>query len=151
MTATAHTDLQRAMRNRLAAVAGFGDLPGQCPVLAQDEGDLAAKLDAMLGRLGVVALITVPELNCTISAARPPIYDQVKARVEIYENGLMNRSASGTDIPALTWAERAAAALHGWTPPGRQQEFYLDPAGSITPQAHPSETIYLVNLKLGKR
>ena len=126
------------------ALAAKGFMP-------EDEGDLLVKLDTALGKIGLIALATVPALSCTILAARPPVYDKVSARVEIYESGLVNRAAGGTGIPALEWAERAASALHGYVPAGRAAQFYLDPDGSIVPEAHPDLVIYHVKLKLGKR
>lgn len=152
MHTSQHTSLQNLIRARLlASGVGFGDYESQCPVIAMDDGDLLARIETAIGKIGVLAIAAVPKMNCTISSARPPIYDQISARVEIYENGILNRSESGTRIDALEWAERAASALHGWMPDGRRQELYLDPGASIAPEAHPDLVIYHVNLKIGKR
>ena len=152
MSDSAHINLQQQIVRRLLdAGLGFGSGSGQCPVIAQDEGDLLVKIETALGKAGLIALATVPALSCSIVSANPPVYDRVSARVEVYEAGIVNRDASGSGISALEWAERAARALQGFVPAGRAAQFYLDPDGSIVPEAHPDLVIYHVKLKLGKR
>lgn len=113
-------DLQRAVRDRLAAFDAFAGLE----MILQYEGDIDSRIDTALATLadgmrqGCALLIATPAAEET--GANLPLVrlDPFGVTVSAVEDVLINTGDRGSGRRAMEWAILALRALKGWTPPG---------------------------------
>lgn len=94
------------------------DFLNRCPYLveshveaiAEDKGDVAAEIQAKLGKFGICALVSVPSMRPKSTAARAIVCEALFS-VEVAETPLMNRGRAGSTTCALA-AEYIAGALN---------------------------------------
>lgn len=85
-------------------------------VLPEYDGDLINSLVNVLNkRLSICAVVSFSACNADHTSLSLMLRD-IRVDVSVYESVLMNQSASGTQISALTFAEAALAQLHQWAP-----------------------------------
>ena len=82
-------DIKHAAREALASRAWI--LRKQVNMLADDAGNIAASINALLARLGIVAVVGTLSARATSSAGRT-IVCQSKLVVTVYESPTLNRS-----------------------------------------------------------
>jgi hypothetical protein len=113
-------DIQRAVRDRLAAFDAFAGLS----MVLQYEGEIDSRIAAALATLtpgmrqGCALLIATPaaeETGANLPFAR---LDPFGVTVSAVEDVIVNSGAGGTGRRAMEWAVLALRALKGWTPPG---------------------------------
>lgn len=105
--------LQEDVTGLLKAVPGLA----LAQVLAADEGlteaDVQQKLSTLTGatKIGLAVIVMQPEIPRAEKNLPGPVV-RVEQSMQIIEQVLLNRSASGTEIPANVAALRVLAALH---------------------------------------
>ncbi|MEK9752257.1 MAG: hypothetical protein VW338_03470 [Rhodospirillaceae bacterium] len=107
------TTIQDAIRDRLAAVPYFATAPA-IPVLSESHGDLANEMAIQLDQLGIGAVVKTTSLQP--SADLPDRALQMSLAISIGELVVLNRSATGSQKPAMSAALEAWNSLNGWTP-----------------------------------
>lgn len=109
-TAAPLTDLQEAVVTQLSSKAYFSTAPA-IAVMSEKLGDIENRIQAQLGKLGIVAIVTTPvgpveNPENPVPAIRPLLV------VTIIENVLLNRASTGTREPADKVALGVAHYLH---------------------------------------
>ena len=101
-------DVAATLRHAPGTVFG---LP-EAPVLTADEGDLDARIETELGKLGLCATVMLSKLADGKPALPGPVFADAEIVVEICEASPFNRAQGGSGVPAIEAAEQAARALH---------------------------------------
>ena len=101
-------DVASALRGARDTVWALPD----APVLTADEGDLDARIDAELRRLGLCATVMLADVSDAKASLPGPVFTSSGLVLEVCEASAINRDAGGTGVSALEAAEMAARALH---------------------------------------
>lgn len=104
------TDLQNAVVAQLTSQAYFSTAPA-IAVLSEKLGDIENRIQAQLGKLGIVVIVTTPvgpveNPESPVAMIRPLLV------VTVVENVLMNRASTGTREPADKVALGTVHYLH---------------------------------------
>ena len=89
-------------------------------LISRIKGDLRKQVLEVMAKQGICAIVLTPVAKMTGSNAPGPSMDPVNLFVDVVENVLINRGASGSKIPAEDVAERIAWRLHSANHPGRK-------------------------------
>lgn len=84
--------------------------------MTEERKDLTNEINKALRSLGLVLVINTAVANATRPNQPGPTFDQIQFSVDVIENVLLNRAATGSGIPALSAAYEVARALH-WKQP----------------------------------
>lgn len=101
-------DVAEALRHTPGTVFELPDVP----VLTADDGDLDARIEAALGRLGLCATVMLSGLDDGKKSLPGPVFGSAELIIEVTEVSPVNRGVSGTGTGAIEAAEQAARALH---------------------------------------
>ena len=143
--------LQQAVIGRLtAADATFPSLVptnGQVNWITENIGDIPTAIQKALGKLGIIGIVMTPSGGKLYKSGIHPAEFRCLIEIQIQENVVINRGASGTQIAALDLVEFVIARLHLWSPAGhRADRIELD----TTPFKLVAETPLLVyNVNFG--
>jgi hypothetical protein len=118
-------------------------------VIGEERKDLVQTINLGLKKLGVVIVVQTVAANCTHPNMPGPNFDSLKFSVEVVENVLFNRAATGTNKPALEIAVRVAQRLHHFRPTIGGGTIIIDNP-SIQLAANDQNLIYDVNFKIGE-
>lgn len=103
-------ELQQAVCDYLDSDAWF-DL---IPVIREEMGDLSNLIDISLGKLGCCVVVETPVANCESPNVPSMFFNDIPIVVTVWENVLLNRTASGSQKYALDTAQIIAALLQHW-------------------------------------
>lgn len=83
-------------------------------VLPEYAGDLMNSMNAVINKqLSMLVMVTMESASAK-HASLETVLRNVGIAVHVYESVLINQSASGTRVPAITIAESVLKNLHGW-------------------------------------
>lgn len=110
-------DLQGGVQDILADEES--QLDKKIPVLCENQQDLVQRINETVAQAkpGICAIIRSPSFNDTRFGAQL-YFDDVDVIIRIIENVLLNRGASGTQIPAQLAAEQIARTINNAIPKG---------------------------------
>ncbi len=115
----AFPDIQKAVRDRLAAFSEFGGIA----MILQYEGSIETRIETALAtmtegyRTGVAFLIATPAAEDSLPNIPTVRLDPFAVTITVIEDVTLNAPPDGTGRRALEWAVLALRALKGWTPP----------------------------------
>lgn len=116
------TNIQNAVVGRLSQEEFFSQATVEAPkpvaVLAEQAGDVQARIQQHLGTRGIVCVVLTATATTGGPIRQRPCFDEIKVVVRVQENVTLNRAANGTGQPASLVAEAVAWFLHGFAPEG---------------------------------
>ena len=120
-------NLQNAIVTRLSAsdtvVPSLVPANGQVSWITENIGDLASNIAKAIGKIGIVGIVMTPG-GGKMWKQGPfwPIGFKCSVEVQIQENVVINRGASGTQIASLALVEFVMARLHLFSPQGHKAD-----------------------------
>jgi hypothetical protein len=144
-TETYSDPLQEEIVRRLR---GWSELAG-LNISHEEDKDLVKTIQNNLLKLGIAIIVGAPAEDCTAKQITRPVYDRVQITVDVVENVLFNRAATGSQLPCKAIAKRVVSALWLFRPEGMSGALVAD-----TPviRSIPSEqySIFRVQFKIGE-
>ncbi|MDD4736630.1 MAG: hypothetical protein PHP44_11065 [Kiritimatiellae bacterium] len=120
-------------------------------IVEHEASDLVAKMnEALATKKGLCIIVSTPSFNCSNPQLPVPVFDGITAAITIFENVLLNRSASGLNVDALSLVVKAAQALWHFKPNG-WPTMYLRKNESVTPVSDKKLSGYTMHLTGGHK
>jgi len=110
--------LQNAVVARLTAVDAAVPAPVPAngipvPILSEQRGDLLAKIQQGIAKIGLVVIVLTPKA-IMIDPDAPGLDQMAPILVQVQEMGVVNKGASGSQISALAMVAFIQKRLHFW-------------------------------------
>lgn len=120
-------------------------------LVAHEASDLVARLNESLAKKkGLCVIVSTPSYGCSNPQLPAPVFDGVTADITVFENVLLNRSATGLNVCALELCVLAAQALWHFRPDG-WPVLYLRKTESISPVRDEKLSGYSLHLTGGHK
>jgi hypothetical protein len=84
---------------------------GAVPILTERIGDLVTQIGISIGKLGLCLLVRTPVFRFTNNLA-PSLDGWALLSVDVFEDVTLNQGSTGSQIPALSAAQRVLALMH---------------------------------------
>ncbi len=127
---------------------GWGELAGM-EISHEEDKDLVKNIQNSLLKLGIAIIVGAPAEDCSAKQIPTPVYDRVTITVDVVENVLFNRAASGSQQPCKVVAKRCVSALWLFRPEGFSGVLVAD-TPVIRTISSEQYSIYRVTFKTGE-
>jgi hypothetical protein len=118
-------------------------------VIAEEKGDVDVQIQTAVKRLGACVLVMMGRALCERPNIPGPFFDRIEYVLEIAENALLNRGATGTGKTARQIAHRVCRLVHHHKPTGFGGIFRVSRDAIVLAQNPPGATVtYQVNVSI---